>query len=124
MKVKKTETHSDTPPLMVQYRYIMQNFDFDRVQEFMEWRYSYRNYNDEGDCIGKSEWKMCLADKEYRVPTTRELKEIASSLLVDLMESQKHCKSAMISMATGPFKAIYRYGILELDCIIESWSDD
>lgn len=53
MKVKKTRNFSDAPPLDVQYNYIMENFDFDKVLEYMSWDKSHRTYDDDGKCVGK-----------------------------------------------------------------------
>lgn len=63
----------------------MENFDFDKVLEYMQWDKSHREYDDEGRCIGKSPY---------------------------------------LSIATGPFKVICRYGMLELIACLETWSYD
>lgn len=124
MKVKRTNNYDDSPPLNIQYENIMKNFDFDRVHEFMNWEKSKRDYDDEGNCIDKSSWKMFVAPNMYKIPDIGELRKCASRLLKNVMNMKENNKAPVISIATGPFKAIYRYGILELDCIIESWSDD
>lgn len=124
MKVKRTNNYSDSPPLNIQYENIMRNFDFDRVHEFMNWEKSKRSYDDEGNCIDKSSWKMFVAPSIYKIPDISELRDCASRLLKGVMKVKETSKAPVIFMATGPFKAIYRYGILELDCIIGSWSDD
>ncbi len=121
MKVKKTKkTYSDIPSLADQYENIMKNFDFDRVQEFMSWEKSHRTYDDDGNCESKSPWRMYCGPGEYRIPTVEDLKECARSLLTRVMQS----KEPVAYIATGPFKAILRYGMLELDCVIESWHYD
>ena len=42
----------------------MENFDFDKVLEYMQWDKSHREYDDEGRCIGKSTWKnVCRSER-------------------------------------------------------------
>lgn len=43
----------------------MENFDFDKVLEYMQWNKSHREYDDEGRCIGKSTWKMYVGPNEH-----------------------------------------------------------
>ena len=43
----------------------MENFDFDKVLEYMQWDKSHREYDDEGRCIGKSTWKMYVGPNEH-----------------------------------------------------------
>ena len=60
-----------------------------------------------------------------KVPTVAELKKDAERLLKSAMrfaKANRRCKFYMT--ATGPFKASYRYGIIELECIFTSWSCD
>ena len=61
----------------------------------------------------------------FKVPTVAELKKDAERLLKSAMrfaKANRRCKFYMT--ATGPFKASYRYGIIELECIFTSWSCD
>ena len=61
----------------------------------------------------------------HRVPTVEELKKDAERLLKSAIRFHKanpRCRFYMT--ATGPFKVICRYGILELECVFESWSCD
>lgn len=94
----------------------MENFDFDKVLEYMQW--SHREYDDEG----KSTWKMYV--DEHRVPTLYELSRNASVLLREVMKLYNDNKSPYLSIATGPFKVICRYGMLELIACLETWSYD
>ncbi len=110
-------------PLMAQYEDIMKNFDFDRVVEFMNWNKSYRVYDDDGKCCGKTEWAMFCGGK-FAVPSEAELRRLAESLLKETIQEYERKKSDFTYVASGPFKAICRYGILELDCVIEWWSND
>ena len=60
-----------------------------------------------------------------KVPTVVELKKDAERLLKSVIrfaKANRRCKFYMT--ATGPFKASYRYGIIELECIFTSWSCD
>lgn len=124
MKVKKTRNFSDAPPLDVQYNYIMENFDFDKVLEYMSWDKSHRTYDDDGKCVGKSPWRMYISPGEYRVPSISDLRALARDLLTQVIRNYRNSKSTFVSISTGPFKAMCRYGMLELIGVIESWSDD
>ena len=124
MKVKKTRNFSDVPSLDAQYDDIMKNFDFDKVLEYMSWDKSYRIYNEDGKCIGKSPWKIFIGPGEYRVPTISELRARARDLLTQVIRNYRNSKSPFISISAGPFKAMCRYGMLELIGVIESWGGD
>lgn len=124
MKVKKTRNFSDAPPLDVQCDYIMKNFDFDKVLEYMSWDKSHRIYDDDGKCVGKSPWRMYISPGEYRAPSISDLRALARDLLTQVIRNYRNSKSTFVSISTGPFKAMCRYGILELIGVIESWSDD
>lgn len=102
----------------------MENFDFDKVLEYMQWNKSHREYDDEGRCIGKSTWKMYVGPNEHRVPTLYELSRNASILLREVMKLYNDNKSPYLSIATEPFKVICRYGMLELIACLETWSYD
>jgi hypothetical protein len=124
-KTKRTVlTRDDCPPLEEQYKSIMENFDFDKVLEYMQWDKSHREYDDEGRCIGKSTWKMYVGPNEHRVPTLYELSRNASVLLREVMKLYNDNKSPYLSIATGPFKVICRYGMLELIACLGTWSYD
>lgn len=109
--------------LVDQYVEIMENFNFKRVAEFMAWNESRWSYNDDGS-YEKDQWMVVDRNVEgkwlYKVPTEHDLRLMASQLLRDVMKM----KNDVAYIATGPFKAIKRYGILELDCVIEQWSCD
>lgn len=124
MKVKKTRNFSDVLPLDVQCEHIMKNFDFDKVLEYMSWNKSHRIYDDDGKCVGKTQWKIFIGPGEYRVPTISELKTLAKDLLTQVIRNYRNSKSPLVYVATGPFKAMCRYGTLELVGVIESWSND
>ena len=124
MKVKRTTNLIDVSSLNAQIDDIMKNFDFDKVLEYMSWDKSYRRYDDDGKCIGKSPWKMYIHPGEYKVPSISDLKTLAKDLLTQVIENYKNSKSTFVFVATGPFKAVCRYGRLELIGVIESWGDN
>ena len=107
------------PSLTDQYVEIMNEFNFKRVHEFMNWPESSWSYNDDGS-YEKNQWEMITKDGSYRVPSEYDLRLLASKLLLEVMRSKEKCHS----IRTGPFKVTKRYGILELECIIEHWSYD
>lgn len=128
---------NDIPSLEEQFQDIMDNFDFKHVNMMMNWEYARADYNDEGECVGFHKWSTFHKPKEdfdvadifdpanLRVPTVAELKKNAENLLKSVIRFAKvnrRCKFYMT--ATGPFKASYRYGIIELECIFTSWSCD
>ena len=61
-------------------------------------------------------------DKDYKIPKVSDLRNIASHLLDDIINKVESLKENYYSIRTGPFKVTYRYGFLELDFIVESWS--
>ena len=136
-KIIKCDCEDDIPSLEEQFQDIMDNFDFKHVNMMMNWEYARADYNDEGECVGFHKWQTFHKPKEdfdvadifdpanLRVPTVAELKKNAENLLKSVIRFAKvnrRCKFYMT--ATGPFKASYRYGIIELECIFTSWSCD
>lgn len=111
------------PSLVDQYAEIMENFNFKRVAEFMAWNESRWSYNDDGS-YEKGQWMVVDRKVEnkwvYKIPTEHDLRLMASDLLRRVMDY----KDNVSYIASGPFKATKRYGILELECIIEQWSYD
>ena len=135
--VKCNCENSDIPSLEEQFQDVMDNFDFDHVHIMMDWEYARVDYNDEGKCVGFHKWKtlnipeggISMDDlfnpNHLKVPTVAELKKDAEGLLKSVIrfaKANRRCKFYMT--ATGPFKASYRYGIIELECIFTSWSCD
>jgi hypothetical protein len=136
-KIIECNCDDDIPSLEEQFQDIMDNFDFHHVQMMMNWEYARADYNDEGECVGFHKWQTFHKPKEdfdvadifdpanLRVPTVAELKKDAKNLLKSVIrfaKANRRCKFYMT--ATGPFKASYRYGIIELECIFTSWSCD
>lgn len=136
-RIIKCDCDDDIPSLEEQFKDIMDNFDFHHVQMMMNWEYARVDYTDEGEPIGFHKWKTLNIPEEgidmndlfnpdhLKVPTVSELKKDAERLLKSVIRFAKvnrRCKFYMT--ATGPFKASYRYGIIELECIFTSWSCD
>ena len=136
-KIIECNCDDDIPSLEEQFQDIMDNFDFKHVNMMMNWEYARADYNDEGECVGFHKWQTFHKPKEdfdvadifdpanLRVPTVAELKKNAENLLKSVIRFAKvnrRCKFYMT--ATGPFKASYRDGIIELECIFTSWSCD
>lgn len=128
---------NDIPSLEEQFQDIMDSFDFKHVNMMMNWEYARADYNDEGECVGFHKWQTFHKPKEdfdvvdifdpanLRVPTVAELKKDAENLLKSVIRFAKaNRRSKFYMTATGPFKASYRYGVLELECIFTSWSCD
>lgn len=114
----------DTPSFEQQFQEIMECFDFSHVHMMMEWGYSRAEYDDDGNHLDYHQWKTYNGGS-YAVPTVPELKKDAGRLLkevIRLAKANPRCKFLMVG--TGPFKASYRYGIIELECVFESWSCD
>ena len=136
-RIIKCNCDDDIPSLEEQFQDIMDNFDFYHVQMMMNWEYARADYNDEGEPISFHKWKTLNIPEEgismndlfnpdhLKVPTVSELKKDAERLLKSAMrfaKANRRCRFYMT--ATGPFKASYRYGIIELECIFTSWSCD
>lgn len=126
IKCNNTLVFNDTPPLEKQFQEIMECFDFRHVHMLMEWDKARVEYDDDGNHIEYHQWKMFNSEDGFcTVPTVDELKKDAERLLkevIRLAKANPRCKFHMIG--TGPFKAYYRYGIIELDCVFTDWSCD
>lgn len=111
----------DTPSLEQQFQEIMEYFDFSHVHMMMEWEYSRVDYDDDGNHLGYHQWKTYNGN----VPTIPELKKDAEKLLKEIIKLAKvNPRYRFLSVSTGAFKASYRYGIIELECVFENWSCD
>ena len=125
------EKQRDCKPLEEQKRDILENFNFALVASIMatpcrpvyKWDVVDNPKTEDFDLIvGYEPWKMYIRTDKYKIPNAGELRFIANRLLNDVI---KYAKSGgnYHSIATGPFKVTYRYGILELDFIMESWGE-
>lgn len=114
------ETKCDVLSLEKQRADILSNFDFKTTAMIMAspcrpiWDDNYENI------LGYEPWTMWDGDIQ-RVYNEGELRQLAKSLLDEVI---KVSDGNITTIATGPFKAIYRYGILELDFVMETWSLD
>lgn len=126
------EQKYDTLPLEQQKKDILENFDFAIVASIMaipckpvyKWDVTQSNTAEEScEIVGYEPWKMYIRTDEYKVPNEGELRFLAIRLLDDVIKCAKSGGNYH-TIATGPFKAIYRYGILELDFVMETWSCD
>ena len=122
---KKVSCNCDwnIPSIEDQFEDIMKNFDFIHVQSMMNWNRSRVNYDDDGNITSSHKWEMWNPkSKEYKVPSVEELKGLAEDLLKDVINYvNKQHRVSYYQIATGPFKVIYHYKILTLECIFESW---
>lgn len=132
-KTVKCNCDPDIPSLKEQYEDIMNNFDFKHVQMMMSWDKARVEYDFNGNHIGYKQWEMYHKEVKYKdfnykfmyVPTELELRLQASEYLLKLIEYvEKHPRQRYYCTATGPFKYIYRWGIIELECVFHNWSCD
>lgn len=117
------EQKYDVPSLENQYRDILDNFDFKTVAMIMSMpcRPVYAN-DDYNNIIGYTPWKM-WSKQGMKLYNESELRFMASNMLQEVMKQAKEGDTLYWS-ACGPFKVIYRFGILELNFVIETWSWD
>lgn len=115
--------YNDIPSLEVQKASIMLNFDFKLVEMIMRMpvRHEYNNDGIAEDLY--TTWKMYHED-EFRYSTEKDLKELASKLLDECICTYNERHDNLIWTGTGPFRAICRYGILELMFVLEEWHYD
>lgn len=124
--LKPKETYSDIPSLDKQIEDIMNNFSFQAVEHFMHlnikpiWDGEYSNIQ------GYESWKVYNPyNKTFQVPTEEDLRNDALRLLIQAKNWVGIYPSEVFySVASGIFKVIYRYGIIELNAVFESWSND
>lgn len=123
VKLKETKKRvvDDVPSIEDQIHDILTNFSFNLVVEYMEY-FGRGVYNEQGDFVGRERWKMMCEDG-FHVPTVPDLKSLAKRLLEDAGKRYPN-HGNYVYVATGPFKALCRYGILELNFVPESWSYD
>lgn len=117
---KPKKVNSEIESLEKQRADILTNFDFKTTAMIMAspckpiWDENYENI------VGYEPWTMWCGDRK-KVFNEGELRQLAKRLLDDVI---KNNTGKINTIATGPFKAIYRFGILELDFVMESWSVD
>ena len=122
--VRKKTTFNKEPSLQKQYEEIMEYFDFLHVQQMMHWEKALVTYDDDGNHQNYHQWMMWIGN-ELKIPSIEELRAIASKLLKSTIRfAELNPKSEFYMEGTGPFRAMYRYGALELLCDFKSWSND
>ena len=117
------EQKYDVPSLENQYRDILNNFDFKTVAMIMSMPcrpiYEDDNYD---KIIGYKPWKMC-SKQGMKLHNESELRYMASCMLQEAMKRAREGDTFYWS-SCGPFKVTYRFGILELNFVMETWSWD
>lgn len=114
------ETKSDILFLEKQRADILENFDFKTTAMIMAspcrpiWDDNYENI------LGYEPWEMWDGDIK-KIYNEGELRQLAKRLLDEVI---KVSNGSFTTITTGPFKAIYRDGVLELDFVMETWSLD
>ena len=110
------------PSLKDQKEDILQNFNFDDVAMIMGM--PCKRYNDNNKYPAYNTWRMYHPKLGYIQYSGSQLKELADSLLSQVINTYIITKNNLIYVSTGPFRAEYRYGILELMFIMDSYSYD
>lgn len=121
--VHKPVIDEEAPSLREQRDDILKNFDFKTLAKVMALPcipiYKDDNYE---ELVGYEPWRV-YTKEGFIVPDESELRQSAEKLLNQVMvQSLNGDKYAFI--ACGPFKVTFRYGILELDAVLSSWSWD
>lgn len=127
LKKKNYTCDCDIPPIEEQFQDIMDNFDFKHVQMMMNWDKARVNYDDDGNHTDYHQWKVWQGGdwSNLKVPTVLELRKDAERLLKSAIEFQKkNPRNKFYMTGTGPFKVMYRWGMLELMCVFTDWSCD
>lgn len=120
----KKENLEGIPTLEEQKRDILENFDFKTLAMIMSIPCKPEYEDDNFDrIIGWKPWKMFSKDG-MKLYNEGELRYMAADLLDKVIKAVKGGSQKHYYIATGPFKVIYRWGILELDAVLDSWSWD
>lgn len=109
----------DTPSLIEQKKDILDNFDFDQVEMIMRMPC----IKEPGSKDLYHPWKMIYDGKLVQYNKAL-LKDLADRLLSEVIEHCSQSETNLFYIATGPFRAEYRYGILELSFVITRQSCD
>lgn len=109
------------PSLKEQKENILLNFNFDDVAMVMSMPCK-RGGGSEYPLYRT--WRMYHPTLGYIQYSSSQLKELAASLLSQVIDTYINTGHDLISVRTGPFKAECRYGILELMFIMDSYSWD
>lgn len=123
--IKYKPSDPDLPSLEKQKAEILQCFNFDLVAMVMN-SACQAIYDDNGVATGEyHQWKTYnIKEHKLTQPTVEELKQSADRLLTDVIKSYHQFHNPLHYIGCGGFKAICRYGVLELEFVLESWSWD
>lgn len=118
-------TDPDLPSLEKQKADIFKYFNFDLVAMVMN-SACRAKYDDDGMPTGEYyQWKTYNTDKgTLTQPTVEDLKQNADRLLTDVIKNYRKNGGPLNYIGCGGFKACCRYGVLELEFVLESWSWD
>lgn len=118
-------TDPDLPSLEKQKADILKYFNFDLVAMVMN-SACRAVYDDEGIPTGKYyQWQTYNKNKgALTQPTVEDLKQNADELLTEVIKSYRQFHNPLHYIGCGGFKASCRYGVLELEFVLESWSWD
>lgn len=124
LKPKKPnlEAKYDVPSLDYQVKDILHNFNFEQVLKVMETPCQ-AVFDEDGKVIEYQIWKL-YNKGSFRLPSVEELKQLAADLLWHMVDLVKKSKEEYHIIGTGPFKVTYRWGVIELDFVLTSWSWD
>ena len=115
----------DIPSLEYQKAEILANFNFNLMALVMSSACRAYYDNDCKETGAYTTWKTFNANtRTLEQPTAESLKKDADGLLSDVIANYRTGKSDYCYIGCGGFKATCRYGILELEFIVESWSWD
>lgn len=115
----------DLPSLEKQKADILKYFNFDLVAMVMN-SACQAVYDDEGIPTGEyRQWRTYNKNKGALIqPTVEDLKQNADELLTDVIKNYRRYGGSLNYIGCGGFKACCRYGVLELEFVLESWSWD
>ena len=118
-------TDPDLPSLEKQKEDILKYFNFDLVAMVMN-SACRAKYDGDGMPTGEYyQWQIYNTNKGTLIqPTIEDLKQNADILLTDVIKNYRKNGGPLNYIGCGGFKACCRYGVLELEFVLESWSWD
>ena len=118
-------TDPDLPSLEKQKEDILKYFNFDLVAMVIN-SACRAKYDGDGMPTGEYyQWQIYNTNKGTLIqPTVEDLKQNADILLTDVIKNYRKNGGPLNYIGCGGFKACCRYGVLELEFVLESWSWD
>ena len=118
-------TDPDLPSLEKQKEDILKYFNFDLVAMVMN-SACRAKYDGDGMPTGEYyQWQIYNTNKGTLIqPTVEDLKQNADILLTDVIKNYRKNGGPLNYIGCGGYKACCRYGVLELEFVLESWSWD